>query len=422
MYNKTKYGSGQKGRSRWKELFHSAFFRCFRENKIKKVGFLPMEQKKILYAATVVKTHIMQFHVPYLNMLKDMGWETAVAAKNDYEDPADCVIPGCDTYYDIPFDRLPWKAANIRAYRQLKAVLEENHYDIVHCHTPVGAMVTRLAAAHSRKQGTKVVYTAHGFHFFKGAPLINWLLYYPAEWLLGPLTDVLVTINQEDYRFAKKHIHAKKVVYIPGVGIDTANFLPDSQIRMEKRRELGLGEDDFVILTVAEMTKNKNHATVLRALAQLKGTPEFSKLRYLICGRGAERENLEALTEELGLTDHVRFLGYRQDAPDLYRASDLFAFMSFREGLPVALMEAMSSGLPVVCARIRGNTDLVEDGVSGIFSENTPQAVAENFLALQRDPELRQRLGRAASRAMSRYDAKTIHGEMKQIYSELMEQ
>lgn len=421
MYNIAKnmdlYGSFGTGCS----IRFSVHFWELSGTKDRKGWFLPMEQKKILYAATVVKTHIMQFHIPYLKMLKDMGWETAVAAKNDYENPADCVIPGCDTYYDIPFDRLPWRAANIRAYRRLKAVLEENSYAIVHCHTPVGAMVTRLAAAPARKRGTKVVYTAHGFHFFKGAPLLNWLLYYPAEWLLGPLTDVLVTINQEDYRFAKKHIHAKQVVYIPGVGIDTEKFLPDARIRMEKRRELGIGEADFVILTVAEMTKNKNHATVLCALAELKDTPEFSKLRYLICGRGAERENLERLTRELGLCDHVRFLGYRQDAPDLYRASDLFAFMSFREGLPVALMEAMSSGLPVVCARIRGNTDLVEDGVSGVFSENNPRAVARTLLTLWRDPALRQRLGSAAAQAMSRYDARTIHGEMKQIYLELME-
>ncbi len=422
MYNKQEYGLARKVKNWMQAPSIPAFLRRFSgEMRLKKVGLLPMEQKKILYAATVVKTHIMQFHVPYLKMLKDMGFETAVAAKNDYEDPADCVIPGCDTYYDVPFDRLPWKTANIRAYRQLKTILRENQYDIVHCHTPVGAMVTRLAAAASRKQGTKVLYTAHGFHFFKGAPLVNWLLYYPAEWLLGPLTDVLVTINREDYSFAKKHIHAKKIVYIPGVGIDTARFRQNPRIRMEKRQELGLKEDDFVILTVAEMTKNKNHATVLRALAELKDTPEFSKIQYLICGRGAERENLEALTKELGIEDHVRFLGYRQDVPDLYRASDLFAFMSFREGLPVAMMEAMSSGLPVVCAKIRGNTDLVEDGVSGIFSENNPQAVARNFRMLQKDSALRQRLGKAAADAMARYDAKTIHEEMKQIYLELLE-
>ena len=160
--------------------------------------------KKVLFVATVVKTHIMEFHIPYLKMFQDMGWETAVAARNDYEDPADCKIPFCDTYYDIPFERLPWKAANIKAYRELKAIIDREHFDIIHCHTPVGAMIARLAARDARKRGTKVIYTAHGFHFFKGAPVKNWLMFYPVEWLLAPLTDVLVTINKEDYAFAKK--------------------------------------------------------------------------------------------------------------------------------------------------------------------------------------------------------------------------
>ena len=176
-----------------------------------------MEPGKILYTATVVKTHIMQFHVPYLQMLKDMGWHTEVAARNDYENPDDCVIPFCDEYHNLPFERLPWKKDNFRAYRQLKALIREKNYHLIHCHTPVGAMITRLAARSARKQGTKVVYTAHGFHFFKGAPMINWLLYYPAEWLLAPLTDVLITINREDYDFARKHLKVKNLLYIPGV-------------------------------------------------------------------------------------------------------------------------------------------------------------------------------------------------------------
>lgn len=215
--------------------------------------------KKVLFVATVVKTHIMEFHIHYLKMFRDMGWETAVAARNDYEDPTDCKIPYCDTYYDIPFERLPWKAANIKAYRELKAIIDREHFDIIHCHTPVGAMIARLAARDARKRGTKVIYTAHGFHFFKGAPVKNWLMFYPAEWLLAPLTDVLVTINKEDYALAKRKIHAKRIEYVPGVGVDTAKFHVGTVDRAEKRRELGLTEQDFLILTVAEMTKNKNH-------------------------------------------------------------------------------------------------------------------------------------------------------------------
>ena len=361
----------------------------------------------------------MQFHVPYLRMLKDMGWHTEVAAKNDYENPADCVIPSCDEYHNIPFERMPWNPRNVSAYRQLKALIREKRYDAIHCHTPVGAMVTRLAAAPARKQGTKVIYTAHGFHFFKGAPLKNWLLYYPAEWLLAPLTDVLVTINREDFAFAKKHLRAKQVVYIPGVGVNQEKYHPDAQSREEKRRELGFKKDDFVILTVAEMTKNKNHATVLRALALLKDREEFSHFQYLIVGRGEERPALEALTAELGLEEHVRFLGYRQDGAELYRAADLFAFMSFREGLSLALMESMSSGLPAVCTEIRGNTDLIEDGISGCFCENTPQALSQALLRLWGDPALRDRLREGALEKIKSFDSTVVKAAMQKLYKEL---
>ena len=373
-------------------------------------------KKKVLFAATVVKTHIMEFHIPYLKMFQDMGWETAVAARNDYENPADCQIPCCDAYYDIPFERIPWKAGNLSAYRQLKQVIDRENYDIIHCHTPMGAMIARLAALGARKKGTKVIYTAHGFHFYKGASLVHWLVYYPVEWVLAHVTDVLITMNKEDYALAQRKMHAGRLEYIPGVGIETSKFRAGVTGRMEKRQELGFGQDDFLILTVAEMTKNKNHSTVLKALALLKDTAEFTSMRYLICGRGENEQNLRREAEELGISDHVVFLGYRHDVPDLLRCSDVFAFMSFREGLPVALMEAMGSGLAVICSRIRGNTDLIENGVEGMIAENTPEAVAEGILELYRNPELRQRYGLAAAEKVKQFDAENVHRIMRDIY------
>ena len=375
-----------------------------------------MQKKKVLFVATVVKTHMMQFHIPYLKMFQEMGWETAVASRNDYENPEDCRIPYCDTYYDIPFERLPWKPRNIHSYRMLKKIIDEGNYDIIHCHTPVGALIARLAALAARKKGTKVIYTAHGFHFFTGAPLQNWLMFYPVEWLLAPVTDVLITINREDYARARKRLHAKRIEYVPGVGIHTAKFR-DLQIdREEKRSSLGYGAEDFLVLTVAEMTANKNHITVLRALALLKERGQLDNIHYLICGRGEMWASLEQSAKELGISDHVNFLGYRTDAPELYKACDLFAFVTFREGLSVALMEAMSSGIPIVCAKIRGNTDLIEDHVSGIFSENSPEAVAEHILTLYRDPEYRKSLGQAASEKVLMCDDKNVLQQVKDIY------
>ena len=375
-----------------------------------------MRKKKVLFVATVVKTHMMQFHLPYLKMFQEMGWETAVASKNDYENPEDCIIPYCDTYYDIPFERLPWKPRNRQAYKMLKKIIDEGNFDIIHCHTPVGAMIARLAALSARKKGTKVIYTAHGFHFFKGAPLMNWLLFYPAEWLLAPVTDVLITINQEDYARARKHLRARRIEYVPGVGINTGKFRELTVDRDAKRQSLGYGAQDFLLLTVAEMTPNKNHITILKALALLKERGELDNIHYLICGRGEMWASLEESAGALGISDHVNFLGYRRDVPELYKASDLFLFVTLREGLSVALMEAMSSGIPIICARIRGNTDLIDEQVSGIFSENTPEAVAEHILQMYRDPEKRKALGRAASEKVLLFDEKNVLQQVKEIY------
>lgn len=375
-------------------------------------------KKKVLFVATVVKTHIMQFHIPYLKLFQEAGWETAVASRNDYEIKADCVIPYCDTYFDIPFERMPWKPKNFQAYKMLKQIIDREHYDIIHCHTPVGALIARLAALDARKKGTRVIYTAHGFHFFTGAPLQYWLLFYPPERLLAPVTDVLITINREDFARAQKRLPAKQIAYVPGVGIDTGKFRNLTIDRDAKRRELGFGDGDFLILTVAEMTPNKNHITVLNALAALKGREEYARMHYLIVGRGEMWKSLEESAARLGIADHVHFLGYRTDAPELYRCCDLFAFMSFREGLSVALMEAMSSAMPIVCTKIRGNTDLIEDGVSGLFCENTPEALAKMLLKVFSDPEGRRKLGQAAAEKAILFDENTIHAQMKAIYFE----
>ena len=369
--------------------------------------------KKVLFVATVVKTHIMEFHIPYLRMFQQAGWATAVAARNDFDDPGDCVIPCCDRYYDIPFERSPLKPSNLRAYRQLKRVIDEGEYDLIHCHTPVGALLTRLAAGKARRKGTKVIYTAHGFHFFKGAPALNWLVYFPAEWLCGFLTDVLITINREDYDFAQKHIHAGKVCYVPGVGVDMDRL---GGSRETARKKLGIGNEEFVLLSVGEMTENKNHRLALQALALLEEKP----IRYVLVGRGERMEALQAQARELGITDRVIFTGYRNDVAELYPAADAFFFPSFREGLPVALMEAMASGLPAIVGKIRGNTDLIDDGVEGLYMPLTPEGAAEAIRKLYDDSALRSRLGEAAREKVRRFSAPEVQRKMREIYIETL--
>lgn len=370
---------------------------------------------KVLFVATVVQKHIMEFHVPYLKMFKEHGWETAVAARNDYDNPADCHIPYCDHYYDIPFERSPFKSGNIKAYKELKKVIDEGHYDIVHCHTPVGAALTRLAAEDARKKGTKVFYTAHGFHFYDGAPLVNWLTYYPVEKYLARKTDVLITINKEDYNRAKK-FKAGKVVYVSGVGIDLSKFKSKPYIRGQKRQELGFKEDDFLLLSVGELIERKNHRVVLEALAKLKKEPIYDHLYYLICGIGVLEDELKKLADDLGISDHVKFLGYRRDISDICNAVDVFVFMSYQEGLPVALMEAMACGLPVICSKIRGNTDLVDDGDNGVFAVNNPDDVAMKIKKLGSIDQFRRTLADSAENSIKKFDLNEVEKQMAHIY------
>jgi len=376
-----------------------------------------LAKKKVLFVATVVKTHIVQFHIPYLKMLKEMGWETAVAAKNDYDDPNECNIPYCDKYYPVAFGRSPLTRDNICAYKELKSIIDEGDFDMIHCHTPVAAFLTRLAARDARKKGCKVVYTAHGYHFYKGAPLLNWLVFFPAEWIASFFTDVLITINREDYKFSRKHLHAKRLEYVQGVGVKLERFQNHSAERDAIRASLGLGKDDFVLLSVAEMTKNKNHRMMLEAMARIPNP----HVHLLCAGRGQELENNIALCSQLHLMHRVHFLGYRSDVPQLYAAADVFLFISFREGLSLSLMEAMSSGLPCIVSPIRGNVDLITDRKEGLYAHLHPKSIAEAIVSLESDPELRRTLGEAAKEKVQAFSLDTISKRMEDIYRSISE-
>ena len=312
------------------------------------------KNKKVLFTATVVKTHINVFHLPYLKLFKEQGYEVHVAAKNDFVNEP-CIIPYCDKFYDINFARFPFSKANIKAYKQLKKIIKENNYNIIHCHTPVAGVLTRLAARNSKD--TTVIYTAHGFHFFKGAPLLNWLIYYPVERFCARFTDKLITINKEDYERAQHFKLRKngKVYYVSGVGIDIEKIRNTKVDVQQKKKELGIPENLPVLLSIGELIKRKNHETVLIALSKLKSY-DFV---YLICGRGILAEYLQEQVKQLGLTDKVKFLGFRKDIAELCKTADLFIFPSYQEGLPVALMEAMAAELPAIASNVRGNRDLI---------------------------------------------------------------
>ena len=316
--------------------------------------------KKILFVATM-QSHVGQFHNATIKSLKENGYEISVAAKNNLKEKDTLVIDNVDKIYNLPFARSPLSLTNLKAYKMLKKIIKEGEYDIVYCHTPVGGALRRLACRKLRKKGkVKVVYMAHGFHFYKGASKKNWLIYYTIEKLLAKHTDTLITINTEDFELAKQKLKIKDIRYVHGVGVDTERLITN-QTKEEIREKIGVSSKDFVILMVGELNQNKNQIVVLKALSELNN-PD---IKLLIAGNGPNREFLEEQVKELNLTDCVRFLGYTRQIGEYYKMADVFILSSKREGLPCAVMEAMASGLAVICSNIRGCRDLVEDGKGG---------------------------------------------------------
>ena len=364
--------------------------------------------------ATVVKTHIMQFHIPTLKLFKDMGWETAVAARNDYEHPEDCQIPYCDQFYDIPFERSPFMPKNLQCYKKLKKVIDSGDFQIIHCHTPVGGVLGRLAARKARKDGARVLYTAHGFHFYKGAPLKNWLLFYPVEYVCARYADAILTINKEDWKFAEKHFQNTRIFYLPGIGVDTDSYLQAPDCHMDLRRSLGLRPDAKVVITVGEMTLNKNQKTMIKALT----FPQLKDVHYLIVGDGVNRTWLEDYAAQLNVRDRVHFLGYRKDVAMLLHASDVFAFPTYREGLSVAVMEAMAAGLPVVASRVRGNVDLIQDGVNGFLCDpDDAQGFADKIRTFLDNPRLAEELRSNGLLKIKGFDMRIVIQQLWEIYN-----
>lgn len=366
---------------------------------------------KVLFSATLVRGHIAKFHIPYLKWFKEQGWETWVAAKNDYPDGV-CEIPYCDHFVNIDYARSPFSKQTIVAYGQLRSLFKREHFDIVHTHTPVGGVLTRLAARDARRDGTKIIYTAHGFHFYNGAPIANWLLWYPVERVMSRFTDVLVTINNEDYKRAKEFAHCR-VEYLPGVGIDLSKFNQKCDVKAI-RKNLGLYQGDYFILAVGDLIKRKNHQSIIRALVQLD-----DKFKLFICGTGVEHDNLSDLVDSLGLKNKVFFLGFRNDIAQLMAAADVLVFPSIHEGLPVSVMEAMASGLPVIATKIRGIVpDLIDDYVDGlILDSDQPDCIAAAVRTLSDDEALSKRLSLRAQDKVNKFSIAAVLLKARQLYS-----
>jgi len=368
--------------------------------------------KRVLFVATV-ESHLLNFHIPFMKLLQEKGCEVHVATKlgNRQQEFDDIGV----IKHNVDFSRSPYSPKVFKSLQQMEKLLKEIRFSLVHVHTPVAAFVTRLACQPTNTH--PVLYTAHGFHFYKGAPLKNWLLYYNMEKLAARWTDGLITINEEDFEAAKKFRlrNNGQVFYVPGVGVDVEAIQQRAAAidRSTKRRELGIDDKSTVIITVGELNTNKNHTQVLRALSELRKT----NLHYLIVGTGENELKLKKMVKQLSLQNNVSFLGFRKDIPELLSASDIFILTSRREGLPRAILEAMAVGLPIIATNVRGNRDLVKHGENGysVQLDDVQQTILA-IEALSSSKSLRESMGEINREVVREYSLERVLSETEVIY------
>lgn len=321
------------------------------------------------------------------------------------------------TICNVPISRSPFSLSNIESFKKLCRIVKDNNVEYIHCNTPVGGLLGRLAGKKCKVK--KIIYQAHGFHFYKGSPKKNWLIYYPIERWLAHYTDILITINSEDYELSKtkfKLHNGGKVYYIPGVGIDLTQYeLPDN-VRKIKRTELGLKETDIALISAGELNENKNNQIIIQALSELKN----NNIHYIICGVGPKYSELKKIVSDNNLDNFVHFLGYRNDIKELYKACDIFVMPSFREGLSRSMMEAMACGLPCIASKIRGNVDLLDDNKGGFLCD--PTDVNQFVSAIKKcDVNTRHKFGEYNLNAIKQYDIHVVEEEIRRIYEEVFQ-
>ena len=374
-----------------------------------------MEKPTALVVATV-SGFIKCFELNDISILQDMGYTVHVATNIAEADKMLFDKLGVISH-QIDFERFPFKKSNFIAVEQLKRIIEDNNIKLVHCHTPVGGVIARLAAKKFRKNGCKAIYTVHGLQFYKGAPKKDWLIYYPVEKFLSRFSDAIITINHEDHQLVSEKFHNKKTYYIPGVGVDLNRFGHVSIDRNAKRHELGLSDNDIMLLSVGELIPRKNHQVVIAAVNKVSNP----SIRYFIAGSGPLQETLEQQIDELRLKDRVTLLGYRTDINELIKCSDIFVLPSKQEGLSVALMESMAGGVPVICSKIRGNVDLIIEGKGGFLCDvNNVDAYAEAISPLSNDSELCLSMGEYNQRRIKDFSIDVVDKRMREIYGEIL--
>ena len=363
----------------------------------------------------VTSTDLMmvQFLVPHIKYLCSNGYKIDVLCSNvggRIDDVKKQLNDYVNNIFVVSLQRSPLSLENLSGYCEIKKILDKNRYDLIWTNEPVMGVATRLAAKKSGRKGTKVMYMVHGFHFYKGAPKVNWMLYYPIEKMMAKYCDVITTINHEDFEVAKR-FKGDNTKYIHGIGINTER-LNNLAEQKNIREEIGLSKEDFIVLSVGELNENKNHKVIIRALAQIND----KSIHYVVCGKGDQLDNLKMLSKELGVESNVHFLGYRTDVVDICSQSDLFAFPSFREGLGLAALEAMYCGLPLVTSNSRGPVDFMVNGETGyICDPNSPEEFARAINIIKNDIELQLNMKKTNKILAYPYCVESVKNEIHSI-------
>ena len=363
---------------------------------------------------TTISGFLAQFELNDVTLLQELGYEVHYASNFNnpvYEFDEEKLRAQGIQLHQIDVQKSPKEVrANCNAYRQLRKLIDDEQIDLIHCHNPMGAVVARCAAFKSKRK-TFVIYTAHGFHFYKGAPWLNWILYYPVERFLAHFTNVIVTINQEDYRRACKFYLKKPgfVEQIPGVGVDMKRFCKRTKVTMG----LGIPANGFHIVTAAELNENKNQRVVIEAIHKLP----YSDIYYSICGKGMEQGALLDLIHRYRLQDRIWLLGYRNDMEEILQSADCFAFPSYREGLGIAAIEALACGVPLIAAKNRGTKEYVKENVNGIFCEaGNAESFAKAIEKLYTDAKYRKYLAEGCRQSALVFSCEETIAKMKQVY------
>ena len=381
--------------------------------------------EKVLVVASVI-SFIEWFNKENIDYLNEK-YEVHIAVNADYMEDTD--VERTEKYlekiksqgviiHNIHFARAPLAKENVKAYRQLKRVIDNNNFKLIHCHTPAASALTRIAARRARKNGTKVIYSCHGFHFHNASEKMNWLIYYPIERLLAHFSDAIVTINKEDFNRAKT-FSCKNVYLIPGVGVDVKKIRETKVDKAGYKAELGIPEDSVLILAVGELIERKNHEVIIRALAKL----QRKDLYFAICGKGPLKDYLQQLAKELRVEDRVLFLGYRTDIAKLVHVADIGVFPSKIEGLGLAGIEIIAAGTPLVSSNVQGILDYVIDGKTGYaLNPKDVDGFAKAIKKLADNPELRAGMREDCIKAAAPFEISNALKAMRNIYREVLKE